>query len=101
MERSAASRQGDWREGGPEKSLALYLAKSPFALPFNELVSCAGYPNGPRASLIALLPDRRHRAWMLNRASAVARTLLPIFASRADLILENLALRQQLAVLQR
>ena len=38
---------------------------------------------------------------MLNRALAVARTLLAIFASRADLILENLALRQQLAVLRR
>jgi len=38
---------------------------------------------------------------MLNRALAVARALLAIFDCRADLILENLALRQQLAVLQR
>jgi hypothetical protein len=38
---------------------------------------------------------------MLNRALAVARAALAIFARRADLILENLALRQQLAVLQR
>jgi hypothetical protein len=37
---------------------------------------------------------------MLNRALAVARILLAIFASRADLRLENLALRQQLAVLR-
>jgi len=38
---------------------------------------------------------------MLNHALGVARALLALFASRADLILENLALRQQLAVLQR
>jgi hypothetical protein len=38
---------------------------------------------------------------MLNRALAVARSLLANSASRADLILENLALRQQLVVLRR
>jgi hypothetical protein len=38
---------------------------------------------------------------MLSHALAVARALLAIFACRADLILENLALRQQLAVLRR
>jgi hypothetical protein len=38
---------------------------------------------------------------MLNHALAVARALLAIFARRSDLILENLALRQQLAVLRR
>jgi len=38
---------------------------------------------------------------MLSRLLAVVRTLLAIFASRADLTVENLALRQQLAVLQR
>jgi hypothetical protein len=37
---------------------------------------------------------------MLGRALAVARTLLAIFASRTDMIRENLALRQQLAVLR-
>ncbi len=38
---------------------------------------------------------------MLSHALAVARAFLAIFACRADLILENLALRQQVAVLQR
>jgi hypothetical protein len=38
---------------------------------------------------------------MLNHALAVARVLLAIFANRADLILENLALRQELAILRR
>jgi len=38
---------------------------------------------------------------MLNHALGVARALLALFASRADLILENLALRQQVAVLRR
>jgi len=38
---------------------------------------------------------------MLSHALAVARAFLAIFASRSDLVLENLALRQQLAVLQR
>jgi hypothetical protein len=38
---------------------------------------------------------------MINRALAVARTILAIFASRADLMIENFALRQQLAVPQR
>ena len=71
----------------------LSLAISPSAMPFNELRSCAGYPNRPRTSPLALRPDRRHRPGMLNRALAIARTLLAIFASRADLILENLALR--------
>ncbi len=69
-------------------------------MPFNELRSYAGYPNRPRTSPVALRSDRSRRAWLLNRASAVARALLAIFASRADLILENLALRQQLAVLR-
>jgi len=48
---------------------------------------------------VALSPDRRQRQGTLDRALAVTRTLLAIFASRADLILENLALREQLAVL--
>ena len=82
-------------------SRSLSLATTPSALPFNELGSSAGYPNRPRTSLASLRPYRRHRARMLNRASAVARAFLAIFASRADLLLENLALRQQLAVLQR
>ena len=77
------------------------LAKTPSASPFKELCSCAGYPNRRQASLVARHRYRHHRAGMLNRALAVARTLLAIFASRADLILENLALRQQLAVLRR
>jgi len=38
---------------------------------------------------------------MLNRFLAVVWTLVAIFASRADLMIENLALLQQLAVLQR
>jgi transposase InsO family protein len=38
---------------------------------------------------------------MLRHALAVARVFVAIFACRADLILENLALRQQVAVLQR
>jgi hypothetical protein len=38
---------------------------------------------------------------MINRAPAVARTLLAIFASRSDLMIESLALREQLAVPQR
>ncbi len=79
----------------------LCLARTPSALPFNELRSCAGYPNRRRASLVALRPYRSHRPRMLNRALAVARAFLTIFASRTDLVLENLALRQQLAVLQR
>jgi hypothetical protein len=53
----------------------------------NELGSSAGYPNRPLTSLVALHPNRRHRPGMINRALAVARTLLAIFASRADLIL--------------
>jgi hypothetical protein len=36
---------------------------------------------------------------MLDCPPAIARTLLAIFASRADLVLEHLALRRQLAVL--
>ena len=79
----------------------LSLANTSSALPFNELCSCAGYPNRPQTRPVALLPYRHHRARMLNRAFAVARALLAIFASRTDLILENLALRQQLAVLRR
>ncbi len=74
---------------------------SPSALLFNDLRSCAGYPKRPRTSPLALRPDRSRRAWLLNRALGVARALLAIFACRADLILENLALRQQLAVLRR
>ena len=92
----AGLRAGPSLSAGP-----LYLAVTASALPFNELRSYAGYSNRPRASPVALRPDRRHRPGMLNRALAVARTLLAIFASRADLILENLALRQQLAVLRR
>jgi hypothetical protein len=38
---------------------------------------------------------------MLNHARAVARALLAIFARRANLIRENLVLRQQPAVLRR
>jgi hypothetical protein len=38
---------------------------------------------------------------MLDCLLAVARALLTIFASRSDLIPENLALRQQVAVLRR
>ena len=79
----------------------LSLATTPSASPLNGLRFDAGYPNRPRTSPVALSPYRRHRAWMLNRALAVARTLLAIFASRADLMNENLALRPQLAVLQR
>jgi len=85
----------------PSFSRYLCLAISPSALLFNELRSYAGYPKRPRTSPVALRPDRRHRAWMLNHALAVTRALLAIFANRADLILENLALRQQLAVLRR
>ena len=79
----------------------LSLAATPSALPFNELRSYAGYPNRRRMSPVAPGPCRRHRAWMLNRFLAVVWTLVTIFASRADLMIENLALRQQLAVLQR
>jgi len=38
---------------------------------------------------------------MLNRCLAVGRSVAAIFARRTDLVIENLALRQQLAVLQR
>ena len=38
---------------------------------------------------------------MLNILCALARALLPAFRSRRDLLLETLALRQQLGVLQR
>ncbi len=55
---------------------------------------------GGRARL-PLRPYRQHRAWMPNRLLVVVRTPDAIFASRADLVSENLALRQQLAVLQR
>jgi hypothetical protein len=77
------------------------LAMSPSAFPFNELRSYAGDLNRPRMSPISLHPSHRHRARMLSRALAVAQTLLAIFASRADLIREDLAPRQRLAVLRR
>ena len=73
----------------------------PVRIALHELRSCAGDPNRPRASRVPLRPYRSHRPGMLHRALAVARALLAIFASRADLILENLALRRQLAVLRR
>ena len=72
---------------------------TPSALPVNELRSYAGHPTHRRTSPVALSPDRRHRPGTLDRALAVARTLLAIFASRADSVLEHLALRQQFAVL--
>jgi hypothetical protein len=71
------------------------------ALPFDDLRSDAGYPNRPHTGAVALGPYRRHRAYSLGRHFAVVPTLVALFASRADLRLENLALRQQRAVLQR
>ena len=81
--------------------LNVFLAVTQSPLPLNELRSCAGYPNRPRMSPVALSPYRPHRAWMLNRLLAVVRTLFAIFAGRTGLLIENLALRQQLAVLER
>ena len=79
----------------------LSFVDAPSALPFNELRSLAGEPNHPRTSPVVLRPHRRRRAWRLDRLLAVLRDLVAIFVSRADLMIENLALRQQLAVRQR
>jgi hypothetical protein len=79
----------------------LCLAISSSALLLTELRSCGGCPKRPRTSPVSLRPDRLHRARMLNHALAVARAFLAVFACRADLILDNLALRQQLVVRRR
>ena len=85
----------------PTQRIAVPLTMTSSALPFNEFRSYAGHPTHRRTSPVALSPELRHRPGMLDCALAVARTLLAIFASRADLVLENLALRRQLAVLRR
>jgi len=59
-----------WLSGGER----LCLAISPSGLPFNELRSCAGDPNRPRASRVALRPDARQRwrTFLANHREVIA-----------------------------
>ena len=79
----------------------LCLAITPSALLLNELPPGRSYTNRRRAGVVDRDAACLHRPRMLSSLLAALRVLRSIFASRADLVIENLALRQQLAVLQR
>src|SRR5580658_5497474 len=60
-----------------------------------------GYPNGPSDSAVTPTMDWATVAVVITILEAVVGALLTAFRSRAGLVVENLALCQQLAVLRR
>ena len=77
------------------------VARKSFPMRIAEKGRRPGYPNGPSDSAVTPTMDWATVAVVITILESLVGALLIAFRSRAGLVVENLALRQQLAVLRR